>query len=169
MHRELHRGSASLRATRREVHPLVLEVRYICTVFSARHLAEESRRNYRRRCDGEKDCKDGSDESSSCQPRNCGPSVFQCTNGNCTSTVTICDGSDDCGDKSDEAKCALECGELEFKCKSNGRCIHDSWKCDGDADCKDGSDEDPSICREYNICVLHLLVDYYITHTLNIL
>ncbi|XP_014481783.1 PREDICTED: low-density lipoprotein receptor-related protein 2 [Dinoponera quadriceps] len=100
------------------------------------------------RCDGEKDCKDGSDESPSCPARNCAASMFQCVNGNCTSTVTICDGADDCGDKSDEAKCALECGELEFKCKSNGRCIHDSWKCDGDADCKDGSDEDPSICRK---------------------
>lgn len=78
----------------------------------------------------------------------CRPSVFQCANGNCRPSVAVCDGADDCGDKSDEANCNLECGELEFKCKSNGRCIHESWKCDGDADCKDGSDEDPAICRK---------------------
>ncbi|XP_012271678.1 low-density lipoprotein receptor-related protein 2 [Orussus abietinus] len=99
------------------------------------------------KCDGEQDCKDGSDEPISCHPRNCRPGVFQCTNGNCTSSATVCDGADDCGDRSDEANCSADCPELEFKCKSNGRCIHDSWKCDGDADCKDGSDEDPAICH----------------------
>ncbi|XP_066588132.1 low-density lipoprotein receptor-related protein 2 isoform X2 [Prorops nasuta] len=99
------------------------------------------------KCDGEKDCQDGSDESASCPTRSCRPSIFQCANRNCTPVTTICDGVDDCGDNSDEANCSLECSDLQFKCKSSGRCIHDSWKCDGDADCKDGSDEDPAICH----------------------
>ncbi|KAK9880927.1 hypothetical protein WA026_013260 [Henosepilachna vigintioctopunctata] len=98
-------------------------------------------------CDGEKDCKDGSDEPSTCPARQCRSGTFQCQNGNCTPSATICDGTDDCGDGSDEQKCDLPCPELEFKCKSNGRCILDSWKCDGDADCKDGSDEALEICH----------------------
>lgn len=104
--------------------------------------------NLNSRCDGEKDCKDGSDEAASCPTRQCRPGMFQCGNGECTPSATVCDGAPDCSDRSDEARCSLDCPELEFKCKSNGRCIHDSWKCDGDADCKDGSDEDPAMCRE---------------------
>lgn len=99
------------------------------------------------RCDGEKDCKDGSDEPATCPARQCRAGTFQCTSGNCTPSATICDGTDDCGDGSDEQNCNMPCPELEFKCRTNGRCILNSWKCDGDADCKDGSDEDPAICH----------------------
>ncbi|KAJ8966733.1 hypothetical protein NQ317_010605 [Molorchus minor] len=99
-------------------------------------------------CDGERDCKDGSDELPTCPPRLCRAGQFQCKNNNCTPSATICDGTNDCGDNSDEANCDKECPELEIKCRSNGRCILSSWKCDGDADCKDGSDEDPEICHK---------------------
>ncbi|XP_045450693.1 low-density lipoprotein receptor-related protein 2 [Melitaea cinxia] len=99
------------------------------------------------KCDGEKDCMDGSDEPDTCPVRHCRAGSFQCKNTNCTPAATICDGTDDCGDGSDEAKCAHECPLLEFKCKGSGRCILDSWKCDGDPDCKDNSDEDPVMCH----------------------
>ncbi|XP_026327983.1 low-density lipoprotein receptor-related protein 2 isoform X3 [Hyposmocoma kahamanoa] len=99
------------------------------------------------KCDGEKDCMDGSDEPETCPVRHCRAGSFQCKNTNCTPAATICDGTDDCGDGSDEAECAHECPLLEFKCKSSGRCILDSWKCDGDTDCKDNSDEDPAMCH----------------------
>ncbi|CAH2090680.1 unnamed protein product [Euphydryas editha] len=99
------------------------------------------------KCDGEKDCMDGSDEPDTCPVRHCRAGSFQCMNTNCTPAATICDGTDDCGDGSDEAKCAHECPLLEFKCKGSGRCILDSWKCDGDPDCKDNSDEDPVMCN----------------------
>lgn len=101
------------------------------------------------KCDGERDCKDGSDEPSTCSPRHCRAGTFQCKNTNCTPSATICDGTDDCGDSSDEQNCNLPCPDSDFKCKSSGRCILDSWRCDGDADCKDGSDEDPAVCREF--------------------
>ncbi|XP_055683188.1 low-density lipoprotein receptor-related protein 2 [Lutzomyia longipalpis] len=100
------------------------------------------------KCDGEKDCKDGSDEPASCPARHCRAGTFQCRNTNCTPSATICDGTDDCGDGSDEQNCDLPCPESDFKCRSSGRCILESWKCDGDADCKDGSDEDPAICHK---------------------
>lgn len=100
-------------------------------------------------CDGEKDCKDGSDEPATCPARHCRAGTFQCKNTNCTPSATICDGTDDCGDGSDEQNCDLPCPESDFKCRASGRCILDSWRCDGDADCKDGSDEDPLVCRKY--------------------
>ena len=100
------------------------------------------------KCDGEKDCQDGSDEPvGACKQRFCKAGQFQCDNHNCTTPTTLCDGVDDCGDGSDERHCDIPCPEHEFKCNSTGRCILGTWKCDGDNDCRDGSDEDPAICH----------------------
>jgi len=133
---------------------MVLEVRLNRNISSLYNHCVESRDHYfyksRFRCDGERDCADGTDEiQSQCPTRYCRGGAFQCANRNCTPSATICDGVDDCGDGSDEKNCELPCPSIEFKCRSNGRCILDSWKCDGEPDCKDGSDEDPAMCRKY--------------------
>lgn len=114
------------------------------------------------KCDGEKDCKDGSDEPSTCPIRHCRAGTFQCGNTNCTPSATICDGTDDCGDGSDEMNCELPCPESDFKCRASGRCILESWSCDGDSDCKDGSDEDPAICRKLNNAMVFFCTDEFL-------
>ncbi|XP_055342132.1 low-density lipoprotein receptor-related protein 2-like [Paramacrobiotus metropolitanus] len=99
------------------------------------------------KCDGEKDCGDGSDEGPTCPQRRCLPGQFQCNNFNCTLPLFICDGKDDCGDGSDEASCNVACDQWQFKCNRTGRCIPIGWSCDGDDDCGDNSDESPAICK----------------------
>ncbi|XP_063427413.1 suppressor of tumorigenicity 14 protein homolog [Mytilus trossulus] len=95
-----------------------------------------------KRCNGKKDCKDGSDEDN-CSTVQCKSNEFKCKNGEkCIPLAKKCDGYKDCSDNSDElANCPLACKSNQFKCKDGEKCIPLAKKCDGYKDCSDNSDE----------------------------
>ncbi|XP_073334409.1 uncharacterized protein [Pagrus major] len=91
-------------------------------------------------CDGEMDCKDGSDEEG-CAAQ-CKTAEFQCAHGNrCIPPEQVCDGQYDCQDRSDEMDCSTLTKGCHHRCDNNTRCIPDTFLCDGERDCADGSDE----------------------------
>uniref|UniRef100_A0A3B3XJB8 Uncharacterized protein n=1 Tax=Poecilia mexicana TaxID=48701 RepID=A0A3B3XJB8_9TELE len=107
------------------------------------------------RCDGDPDCKDGSDEAN-CPARSCEPDKFKCDDGSCIQGSRQCNGYRDCDDGSDEINCKnlTQCnGPEKFKCRS-GECIEMSKVCNKIRDCPDWSDEPINECN-VNECLLN--------------
>uniref|UniRef100_A0AAR2JIR6 Heparan sulfate proteoglycan 2 n=1 Tax=Pygocentrus nattereri TaxID=42514 RepID=A0AAR2JIR6_PYGNA len=97
-------------------------------------------------CDGERDCRDGSDELKCGTPSPCEPNEFKCQNGRCALKLWRCDGDNDCQDNSDEIDCPAKrpgdtCAPEQFVCLSDRACIPASYQCDEEPDCADRSDE----------------------------
>nr|XP_015105485.1 atrial natriuretic peptide-converting enzyme isoform X2 [Vicugna pacos] len=100
-----------------------------------------------RRCDGQADCDDDSDEENcGCKERD----LWECpSNKQCLKHTVICDGFPDCPDNMDEKNCSF-CQDDELEC-ANHECVsRDQW-CDGEADCVDSSDEWDCVTLSANV------------------
>ncbi|XP_055375505.1 modular serine protease-like [Condylostylus longicornis] len=103
-------------------------------------------------CDGKVDCRDGSDETTSCLKVTCPKYSFRCSYGACVGMDSKCNNVTDCYDGSDETpivcsslKSNSTCPIFEVQC-NNLQCIPQENACDGKVDCTDGSDETINTC-----------------------
>ncbi|XP_076992902.1 atrial natriuretic peptide-converting enzyme isoform X2 [Tamandua tetradactyla] len=100
-----------------------------------------------RRCDGQADCDDDSDEENcGCKERD----LWECPfSKQCLKHTVICDGFPDCPDNMDEKNCSF-CQDDEREC-GNHECVsRDVW-CDGTSDCSDSSDEWDCVTLSKNV------------------
>eukprot|EP00918_Siedleckia_nematoides_P033993 GHVU01073976.1.p1 GENE.GHVU01073976.1~~GHVU01073976.1.p1 ORF type:complete len:764 (+),score=43.37 GHVU01073976.1:26-2293(+) len=92
------------------------------------------------RCNGQRDCNDGSDEDNC----TCATNKFQCVESKrCIPGSWKCDDDQDCSDNSDEEGCTRQapCDTSGNLLCGNNICIPKKWVCDGEDDCGDNSDE----------------------------
>ncbi|KAI4882735.1 hypothetical protein NFI96_028538 [Prochilodus magdalenae] len=115
---------------------------------------------YSHMCDGEVDCKDGSDEEG-CDV-SCRAGQFQCAHGKkCIDSTLVCDGKPQCQDRSDEIDCFTRTKSCSHHCDNKTRCIPENFLCDGEKDCMDGTDEADCgdfLCKDRKKCVERYLV-----------
>lgn len=79
------------------------------------------------KCDGNADCEDKSDESSTiCTSHSCPDKHFRCDNAKCILKSWVCDGTDDCGDNSDE-DVRHACSKCASHMKTICRTITNPW------------------------------------------
>ncbi|XP_014096375.2 modular serine protease [Bactrocera oleae] len=111
------------------------------------------------KCDGHKDCEDGSDEisihnitESPCKDQKCTNDNYRCNYGGCIPIMSKCDNNMfSCADNSDEWKyyCNIHpSNPEELKSCESGHFIPENKFCNGRIDCPyDQSDEQPFLCH----------------------